>query len=180
MAYALLSLPAMAMLYAVVFGDSVSSDMLHGSGEFSARLMIIALMATPLRLVFANAPWSAWLIRQRRAIGVCAFGYAALHAVFYVIDMALLEDMLAEITALGIWTGWLAFLVFTPLALTSNDWSLRKLGRRWKLLHRTVYIAAVATLVHWVFVHNNAVAAWLHFTPLILLEMFRVYKTARA
>ena len=179
MLYGLLSLPALAMLYAVMFAESTSGEMLHGSGEFSARLMIIAMMATPLRLMFPTARWTAWLLRNRRAIGVTAFVYAALHTVFYLIDMALLEDILAEIIALGIWTGWLGFLIFLPLAITSNDWSLRKLGRRWKWLHRAVYMAAVAILVHWIFVHNNALAAWIHFTPLILLETFRVYKTAR-
>ena len=139
-----------------------------------------ALAATPLRVLWPQARWTAWLIRSRRALGVMAFVYAALHTVFYVVDMETLANMLAELGALGIWTGWLALVIFIPLAATSNDFALRRLGSRWRWLHRLVYCAAVATLVHWIYVHNNVVAAWVHFLPLIMLEVIRVWKTVRA
>src|SRR3546814_20210804 len=74
--------------------------MLHPSGEFSALLMIIALMLTPLSILFPNQRWIAWLMRRRRALGVAAFGYAVLHLVFYLIDMETLKNILAELWAL--------------------------------------------------------------------------------
>ena len=46
----------------------------------------------------------------------------------------------------------------------------------WQWLHRLVYFAAALTLVHWIYVHNNAVAAWVHFAPLIVLEGYRVFR----
>ncbi|MEQ9451280.1 MAG: ferric reductase-like transmembrane domain-containing protein [Pseudomonadales bacterium] len=180
MLYALLAVPAAVMLYRLLSGSAGADELLHGSGEFSARLMIIALAATPLRSLWPSASWTAWLLRNRRTFGVMAFTYAALHTVFYIIDMQTLTDMLAELGALGIWTGWLALAVFIPLAATSNDFSVRRLGQRWRWLHRLIYFAALAVLVHWIYVHNNVTAAWLHFVPLILLEVFRVVKIIRS
>lgn len=179
MLYALLAVPAVVMLYRLLSGGAGADELLHGSGEFSARLMIIAMAATPLRTLWAQAAWSGWLLRNRRTFGVMAFVYAALHTLFYVIDMQSLAYMLAELGALSIWTGWLALLLFIPMAVTSNDWSIRYLGRRWRWLHRLIYVAAVAVLVHWIYVHNNAAAAWIHFIPLLVLEVIRVIKIVR-
>ena len=177
MVYLILVLPAAFMCYRLASGEASAGDLLHGSGEFSARLLIVALAATPLRQLWPEARWTRWLIRNRRPLGIMAFAYAFLHTVFYVIDMQTLALILAEIGALGIWTGWLGFGIFLPLALTSNNASVRLLGASWQRLHRLVYVAAVATLVHWIFVHNNALAAWVHFAPLIILEVIRVRKT---
>ena len=179
MLYALLAIPAVFMSYRLLSGDAFADELLHGSGEFSARFMIIAMACTPLRNIWPHARWSAWLLRNRRTFGVMAFVYAVLHTVFYVIDMETLAYILAEFSALGIWTGWLALAVFIPLAATSTDWSVRRLGPKWRWLHRSIYVAAVAVLVHWIFVHNNAAAAWIHFLPLIVLEVIRVVKNVR-
>lgn len=141
--WALLSLPALPMLVQFVSDTSNADDLLHISGEFSARMMIIAMIATPLRLLFRDKQWPHWLIRNRRYFGVAAFGYAFLHTLFYVVDMNSIQMMLDEFWALGIWTGWAAMLIFLPLAVTSNDKSMRLMGRRWKQLQRWVYPAAV-------------------------------------
>jgi sulfoxide reductase heme-binding subunit YedZ len=149
-------------------------DLLHPSGEWSARLIIFALMLTPLSAVFRGRRWVAWLIRRRRAFGVAGFGYALLHLFFYLLDMETVRNVLAEIGALGIWTGWAALLLFLPLALTSNDASMRALKGGWKKLQRLAYPAALLTLVHWMFVHDNVSAALLNFAPLALLQAWRL------
>ena len=169
-----LALPAVGMCWRAFVVGIHPAELLHGSGEFSARLMLVGLMITPLRLVFPGARWLVWLRRRRRAIGVAAFGYAVLHLLFYFLDMETLRNVLAEVSATGIWTGWIAFLLFVPLAFTSNNVSVRALGPYWQRLHYLVYPAAVLTLAHWIFVHDNAVAAWVHFAPLIALEAYRV------
>lgn len=180
MLYALLAIPAAFMIFRLASGAAAADELLHGSGEFSARFMLVAMACTPLRTIWSQARWTAWLLRNRRAFGVMAFVYAVLHTVFYVIDMETLAYILAEFTALGIWTGWLALAVFIPLAATSTDWSVRRLGQKWRWLHRSIYLAAAAVLVHWIYVHNNAAAAWIHFVPLIVLEVIRVSKTVRS
>jgi methionine sulfoxide reductase heme-binding subunit len=174
--WAVLAIPALAMLRAFWTGSTDAADLLHPSGEFSARLMIVAMMIAPLIAVIGSRGWLRWLLARRRALGVAAFGYAALHLVLYVIDMGVLDDMLAEVGAPGIWTGWVAFALMIPLALTSNDASMRALRAGWKRLQRLAYPAALLTLAHWVLIHNNAVAALVHFAPLMLLLVLRVVR----
>ena len=173
--WALLCLPAMLMMRPYVFGDVIAMDMLHPTGEWSARFMIAAMVLSPLLSLIGPRPWLSWLIQRRRALGVAAFGYAILHLIFYIIDMGNLDDILAEFWALGIWTGWAAILLFVPLGLTSNDASMRALKAGWKRLQRLVYPTAVLVLVHWIFIHNNLGPALLHFIPLVLLVAARYF-----
>ena len=172
--WAALALPSISMI-AGAFGGNDLEPLLHPTGEFAVRFMIIAMMLTPLRLLFPKAGWIGWLMKRRRYLGVAAFGYAALHTLYYVIDLGTLSAALADAVKFGIWTGWVAFLIFVPLALTSNGASISVLGPRWKTLQRAVYVAAVATLLHWIFVHNEPGPALVHFVPLAALETYRVW-----
>jgi sulfoxide reductase heme-binding subunit YedZ len=167
------------MIASLLGGTSTPEALLHPSGEFSARFLIISMIITPLLMLYPNARFWRWMRKRRRYFGVAAFGYAALHTSFYIIDMGSPRAILGEFTALGIWTGWLAMFIFLPLAITSNDLSVRKLGTAWKPLQRLVYVAAVATLIHWIFVHNDLGAALFHFVPLAALETYRIVKLAK-
>ncbi len=123
--------------------------------------------------------WSALKHAVQPIIGVAAFAYAVFHTVLYIIDMGSLRAILGEALALGIWTGWLAFFIFVPLAATSNDWSVQRMGPAWKTLQRWVYLAALGTLLHWIFVHNNIGPAFVHFLPLAGLEAYRIWFNSR-
>lgn len=175
----LLALPALGMLNSALTSDNarIIHILVHPSGETSARLLIITMMATPLAMLLKGWRGPIWLKKNRRYFGVAAFGYAALHTVFYMIDKSTLERMISELPRLYIWTGWFAFAVFIPLAVTSMDYFVRVMGPNWKTLQRTTYVAAVLTLVHWAALHNwNGVGpALVHFAPLILLETYRVW-----
>jgi sulfoxide reductase heme-binding subunit YedZ len=149
-------------------------ELLHPSGELSARLLILALALTPLVMLLPRVQLLRWLLRHRRAFGVAAFCYAALHTALYLGAMGNLDDILAEALAIGIWPGWAAFFLMVPLALTSSDAAMRALKAGWKRLQRLAYPAAVLTLVHWVFIHNNLTVALAHFVPLALLEAWRL------
>ena len=176
--WALLALPAVPMLRDYLAGEW-AGDLLPPSGEWSARLIILALMLTPLSMLFRGQAWIQWLVRRRRAFGVAGFLYAALHLFFYLVDMETVANVLVEIDSLGIWTGWVAFLLFSALAITSNDASMRALGKGWKKLQRLAYPAAVLTLVHWIFVHDDVAAALISFAPLAALEAWRLFRTFR-
>ena len=173
----LLSIPALLLLSGYWRGAIDSIDMLHPTGEFSARLMIVAMMLGPLAALLGPRPWLKWLLARRRALGVGAFGYAVLHTIFYLIDMGNLDDILAEWTAPGIWTAWAAMLLFVPIALTSNDAAMRSLKANWKSVQRLVYAAALLTILHWFWVDNDYRAAIIHFAPLILLWIAVFAKT---
>jgi sulfoxide reductase heme-binding subunit YedZ len=178
--WTLLALPAAGMIWTYSSDPEIwPGDLLHPSGEWSARLIILALTLTPLSVVFRGRRWVAWLIRRRRSFGVAGFLYAVLHLLFYLLDMETIANILAEIGALGIWTGWAAFFLFLPLAITSNDASMRALKSSWKRLQRLAYPAAVLTLLHWMFVHDNFGAALLNFAPLALLQSWRIFHATR-
>ena len=178
--WAILALPGLPMLWAALQPDAVFEELLHPSGEWSARLIILALLLTPLARLLPRQRWVRWLIGRRRAVGVAAFGYALLHLLFYVLEMRTVRDMLAELGALGIWTGWLALALMLPVALTSNDFAMRSLKAGWKRLQRLAYPAALLTLVHWAFVHDNVTAALANFAPLIALQLLRLARASRS
>ncbi|MDX1405055.1 MAG: ferric reductase-like transmembrane domain-containing protein [Woeseiaceae bacterium] len=152
---------------------------LHASGVYSARLLLLTLAITPLRLMFAGATWPGWFVARRRYFGVAAFAYAALHTLVYL-DRKLGSGLvLEEAQEFSMWTGWLAFIIFVPLALTSNDAAVHWLQRKWKLLHWWIYPAAVLSFVHWTFAAFDFLPGLLHLGVLFLLESYRIWKRRR-
>ncbi len=172
--WAVLALPSVPMLIGLMGGVEPES-LLHPTGEFAARFMILSMMVTPLALIFMNSTVVKWLRLQRRAIGVAAFCYALLHTVLYLVDIASLEAILNDFWEFGIFTGWLAFFIFIPLAVTSNNTMARRLRYRWKPLQRTIYLAGVLTLLHWLYIQNEIGPALVHFLPLAGLQAYRIY-----
>ena len=178
--WALLALPAVHILYRWRAEQLWPDELVAPTGQWAARLIIVALMLTPLAMLLPRSPALKWLVRHRRAFGVAAFGYALLHLLFYIAEMETVRNMLAEFQALGIWTGWAALLLMLPLAATSNDASMRALKAGWKKLQRLVYPTAILTLVHWIYVHNAPAEALAQFAPLALLQLYRIVRLARS
>jgi sulfoxide reductase heme-binding subunit YedZ len=168
----ILAIPAIPMMITFTSGDY--RHLVHPTGEFAARFTIISLMLTPLVMLLPHNTFIRWLMARRRHIGVAAFFYAAFHTAVYLMREGTLAKVLAELPELGMWTGWVAMAIFVPLALTSNTWSLRKLGPSWKSLQRLAYAAALFTVAHWFFVKGNLGPALVHLTPLVLLEIYRI------
>jgi sulfoxide reductase heme-binding subunit YedZ len=178
--WAVLALPALTMI-APFFGEETRAlrGVIHGSGEFAARFMIISMMATPLMLLTKGSGFARWLKKNRRYFGVAAFAYAAVHTLAYVVVEETLVRILAEASEFDMLMGWLAFAVFIPLAATSMDFAVRKMGRWWKPLQRWTYAAAVLTLLHWAALHNwgSWPPAAVHFAPLAALTIYRIWWT---
>ena len=172
----LLALPAALMLNAYASGSLDAQDMLHPTGEFSVRMMVIAMMIGPLVDIFGPKRWLRWLMARRRWLGFAAFLYALAHLVFYVIDMETVAAMLDEMTELGIWTGWAALLLMAVPAVTSNDAAMRTLRRGWKRGQQFAYPAAVLTVLHWGFLTWEWGGALFHFGPLAVLNLVRIAK----
>lgn len=119
----------------------------HELGLIALQLLIAGLAVTPLRR-FAGLN----LIRFRRAIGIMAFVYVLLHLlVWLVLDVQIMAQIWADILKRPYITiGMVAFVLLIPLAATSNDWSVRKLGPSWRRLHKLVYAAALLGGLHFV------------------------------
>ncbi len=177
--WALLALPGAGMAWelSTTTDPRIWHTLVHPTGEFAARFLIISLLATPLTMLFKGWRGPLWLRKNRRYFGVAAFAYAAAHTAVYLVDKASLDRILAEATQFDIWTGWLAFAIFLPLAATSFDAAVRRLGTAWKPLQRWTYAAAVLTLLHWAALHDwrSPEAALVHFAPLVVLELYRVW-----
>jgi len=119
----------------------------HALGEVALYMLIAGLMITPLRRYIGLN-----LLKYRRAIGVSCFVFVALHLLTWaVLDVQRLDRVWADILKRPyITVGMAGFLLLLPLAVTSNNWSVRRLGADWRKLHRLVYPAAILGAVHYV------------------------------
>jgi methionine sulfoxide reductase heme-binding subunit len=120
-------------------------------GLWGLRFLIVTLAITPLRPLGGPN-----LIRYRRAIGLLAFYYVTLHLLVYLVldqgldGAAIVADIIKRPY---ITVGMLAFIILVPLAITSNNAMIRRLGgQAWNRLHRLVYVAAIAASVHFLMV----------------------------
>jgi sulfoxide reductase heme-binding subunit YedZ len=123
---------------------------LNQLGLLALIFLLASLAATPLKLLFGLT----WGLRIRRMLGLLAFFYATLHVGLYVaVDQGLdLGAILADVTERKFITaGFAAYVLLIPLAATSTQAMLKRLGaRRWRRLHRLAYVSAVLAAVHFV------------------------------
>lgn len=169
-----LAIPGIAMVAGFANDPVTAFDLIHPSGEYSVRLMIAAMLISPLRAVLGRRGWLDWLLARRRALGVAAFAYGALHLAFYLYDMGDWGQIAEEAVIFSIWTGYAALLIFAAMAATSNNAAQRALKANWKRLQRLVYPAALLTALHWVYVDGEWQGMLIHLGPLFVLEIIRV------
>ncbi|MDK2757839.1 MAG: ferric reductase-like transmembrane domain-containing protein [Blastomonas fulva] len=172
--WVVLAIPAIAMIIGFVQDPVTAFDLIHPSGEFSVRLMIVAMMVSPLRAILGRRGWLDWLLSRRRALGVAACGYGVLHLAFYLYDMGDWAMIAEEALIFSIWTGYLALIIFVAMALTSNNAAQRALRANWKRLQRLVYPAALLIALHWFYVDGEWKGMAVHFVPLLVLETARI------
>jgi len=144
-------IPLVALLWRAAhrtLGADAIAIGLNQLGYLALAFLIASLACTPLKILTG---WT-WPIRIRRMLGLFAFFYASLHLLTYVgIDQQLDWPVLwGDVTQRKFMiVGFLAFLCLAPLAWTSTDASVRRLGfKRWKSLHRLAYVAGVLAVVH--------------------------------
>ncbi len=148
--YLVLALPAPWYLYQAAtgaMGVEPIKALEHALGLFALQLAIAGLAVTPLRrLVGLN------LLKFRRAIGLMTFYYVTLHLlVWLVLDVQVLSQIWADILKRPYVTvGMGAFVLMVPLALSSNNWSVRRLGPAWRKLHKLTYAAVLLGGLHYV------------------------------
>ena len=119
------------------------------TGRWALRFLLATLTITPIRRVTG---WNG-VIQYRRMLGLFAFFYATLHfASYIVLDQYFAFDaMMADVVKRPFITvGFTAFVAMLPLALTSTKGWIRRLGRRWQMLHRLVYVAGICAVIHFI------------------------------
>lgn len=144
-------LPLAQLFYQGSYGDlgpNPVEAVLHHTGDWTLRLLLVTLALRPLQRITGRAGWLRW----RRMLGLYSFFYACLHGLAWAWldqqrDLAgMLEDVLERPY---ITLGFTALLLLVPLALTSNRAAMRRLGRSWQRLHRLVYAIAILGVVHY-------------------------------
>ena len=141
--------PFLALTNAVItnsLGPDPAEHLMHITGEWVMRFMVLVLAATPL----AGWGWP-WLVRYRRMLGLYAWFYATLHLLVFaqVYSGWSGEILLEELTERPyVLVGFLAWLILVPLGITSANSIRRKMGRNWRKLHRLTYLVAVLVWLH--------------------------------
>lgn len=155
-------------------------DITLTTGIWALRLLLVTLAITPIRRI------SGWnqVIQYRRMLGLFAFFYASVHLLTYlVLDQGLaFEFILPDIVKRPyITAGMTAFLLMVPLALTSTKGWIRRLGRRWQLLHRLIYVSAIAASLHFIWKVKVMVGEPVYYAVILgVLLAFRILWKLRA
>ncbi|MGD9391073.1 MAG: protein-methionine-sulfoxide reductase heme-binding subunit MsrQ [Thioalkalispiraceae bacterium] len=138
------------------------------SGEWTLRFLLVVLAITPLRKLTRQS----WLMAYRRMLGLYVFFYACLHLMTYLWFDQFFDwnEILIDILKRPFITvGMLAFVLLVPLAITStNNW-MRRLGKRWKQLHQTVYIIGILAVLHYLWLVKADLREPLIYAGILLL-----------
>jgi len=141
----------------------------HATGDWTLRFLIFTLCITPFRKLF-NLPD---LIRLRRMLGLFAFFYVCLHFITYLgpdqqFDLAGMWKDVAKRPFITV--GFTAFVLLIPLAITSTAGWIRRLGgKRWQMLHRSIYFAAVLGVIHYYWLVKSDVREPLFYGTLVAI-----------
>jgi sulfoxide reductase heme-binding subunit YedZ len=148
--FVLALLPFLRMAWLLGQGEPVDpvAFLTHGSGDWALYLLCATLAVTPLRKFTG---WN-WLVRLRRMLGLATFFYAFLHFLTFLwfdhgFDVAAMwKDVLKRPF---ITVGFIAFVLLVPLAATSTNAAIKRLGRNWARLHRLIYVIAPLAILHY-------------------------------
>jgi sulfoxide reductase heme-binding subunit YedZ len=166
------------------FGASLGADPVkkleHECGKTALNFLLLTLAVTPVRNILGLPQ----LLRLRRMLGLFAFSYVVVHfTVYLVLDLELNWSTLGADIAKRpyITIGFTALLLLIPLAATSTNGMMRRLGRRWVKLHRLVYVIAILGVWHFYWqVKRDVREPLLYAGILTLLLLYRVVRAVRA
>ena len=178
--YILYLLPAPYYFYLALtggLGPDPVKPLEHHYGEIALQLLIIGLCISPLRRFFGLN-----LIKFRRTFGVLAFTYVVLHLMVWAfLDVQTLDRVVQDIIKRPYITiGMASLVLLLPLAITSNNWSVRRLGPNWRKLHLMTYPAVILGGVHYVWLAKGFQLEPLLYMAVILgLLALRMKKTRK-
>jgi methionine sulfoxide reductase heme-binding subunit len=135
--------------YSSALGANPIQVITWSTGTWTLVFLMVTLSITPLRKLTRQY----WLIQYRRMLGLFAFFYGSLHFLTYIwLDQFFdWHSMTKDVVKRPFITvGFTAFVLMIPLALTSTQWSIRWLGKKWQTLHRLIYATAIAGVIHYI------------------------------
>lgn len=146
----------------------------HSTGDWTLIFLLTTLAITPVR----KLTHLYGLISFRRMLGLFAFFYGFLHLMTYVwLDKFFdVHEMLHDIAKRKFITaGMTGFFLMIPLAVTSTKWAIRKLGKRWQILHRLIYFSASAGVIHYIWLVKADLKKPLEYAAILgVLLLYRI------
>ncbi len=162
-------------------GANPAEYLIRATGDWTLRLLCVTLLVTPLRVMFGLPE----LAKLRRMLGLFTYFYVVLHLLCYGwLDMGFeWGDIAADIAKRPfILVGFSAFVLLTPLALTSFNRAIRWLGaKRWQWLHRLVYVVAVLAVLHFFWMRSgksNFAEVFVYASVLLVLLAWRLFHSS--
>jgi len=171
----LLMLPGLMFAIGLINGNMDYEELMHATGEFSARFLVFSLIATPLMMLLPKSKFPKWLNRNKRYFGVAAFAYGLYHTIAYLVEVPF-SQVTKECLDFSLLTAWIGFIIWIPMAITSTDGWVKRLKATWKKIHYWGYLAALLAFLHWAFIHYNWKPALVHAMPVLVLQGYRWWK----
>ncbi|WP_250656804.1 sulfite oxidase heme-binding subunit YedZ [Alkalimarinus coralli] len=172
--FGLLLLPLLYLLVWVLLGD-IGSDPALAVVEYLAvvafNLLLVTVSITPVRRLTGFS----WMARFRRMLGLYTYFYASLHVAAYLLFLADWQNIQADLLKRPyMFVGLGAFLLLSVLAITSNKWSMRRLAKKWVVVHRLVYLIILLVLVHFVWQERaDYFSSFIYFSIILVLFVAR-------
>jgi methionine sulfoxide reductase heme-binding subunit len=161
-------------------GINPVEDLELTTGIWALRLLVATLLVTPVRRLTG---WNR-IIQYRRMLGLFTFFYASVHFAIYIgVDQFFAFGFILKDIAKRpfITMGFIAFVLMIPLAVTSTKGWIRRLGRRWQVLHRLIYVSAICAAVHYLWKVKVMIGSPVYYAAAIaLLLLFRVFWQLRS
>jgi methionine sulfoxide reductase heme-binding subunit len=186
--FALCALPFVWLVFRALTGRlSINpvEDLTLTTGIWTLRFLVITLLVTPVRRL---TRWNR-VIQYRRMLGLFTFFYASVHfAIYIAIDQFFAFDLILKdiVKRPFITMGFTAFVLMIPLAVTSTKGWIRRLGRKWQLLHRLIYLSAICAAVHYLWKVKVMIGSPVYYAAIIaillgfrLVWQFRSTSTVR-
>ncbi len=170
-------IPAAWLVFGLItnrLGFNPVEELIHETGIWAFRFLLISLAITPLRAVIKIV----WLTQFRRMLGLYALFYAVCHFMIYFLwdqslDLSLVIEDIVERPYLTV--GFAALCIFIPLALTSTAYARRKMKRAWSSLHKLVYVSGVLVALHFLWLTKaDYLEPIIYTTVFLALMLFRV------
>ena len=138
------------------------------TGKYALVLLVLSLACTPINTVFGFKQ----VLPLRKPLGLYAFMYASLHFLTFIgldygFDLNLIYQAIFEKRYALV--GFAAFMILLPLAITSNQWAMKRLGKNWKRLHRFVYLAALLVVIHFIWLVKSDIREPLIYGAVVIL-----------
>lgn len=178
-----LTFPFVYLVYLYYIQDLTADPIdfiLHYTGIWSLRILLLSLALTPLRNIFKKV----YFLRIRRMTGLFVFFYVTLHLLVYAgLDLGFRIDHLWEdiVKRPYITVGFVAWLLLIPMAVTSTNNMMKRLGKNWKTIHKSIYIITILAILHFIWlVKSDLLEPLIYASIAFVLLFYRLVRYSRS